>query len=219
MKPYYQDDAVTLYCGDALELLPELAELADVLVTDPPYGMVFRSGRAGTFGDSRIANDEDTSVRDRVLELWGFRPALVFGRWSVPRPVATRMVLTWEKGGHVGMGDLSLPWKPNTEEVYVLGTGFEGRRSSSVIRCNAIAGFVGRAQDGTRLHPTEKPVALLRDLISKCPPGVILDPFAGSCSTLRAAKDLGRRAIGIEQDERYCRPGADRLRQEVLALD
>ena len=53
----------------------------------------------------------------------------MFGRWSEPRPVRTRMVLTWEKGEHVGMGDLSLPWKPNTEEVYVLGSGFTGTRS------------------------------------------------------------------------------------------
>ena len=126
------------------------------------------------------------------------------------------MVLTWEKGEHVGMGDLALPWKPNTEEIYVLGTGFTGTRSGSVLKCYAIAGTVGRAQDGTRSHPTEKPVALMAELIRKCPAGLVADPFAGSGTTLRAAKDEGRRAIGVELEERYCEIAARRLAQDTL---
>lgn len=216
MTPYYADDAVTIYLGDCREVAEWLA--GDVLVTDPPYGMALRSGRGGAFGRSEIAGDDTTEVRDAALALWAGRPALVFGRWSVARPAATRQVLTWEKGEHVGMGDLALPWKPNTEEVYVLGEGFRGRRGSSVLRYLAIAGTVGRADQGTRRHPTEKPVGLMRDLIAKCPLGVVVDPFAGSGSTLRAAKDLGRRAIGVELDERYCEIAARRCAQEVLAL-
>lgn len=214
--PYYQDDFVALYHGDCREI--HAWQFANYLITDPPYGMAFRSGMGGSFGDSEIAGDEDTAVRDWVLDEWGDKPALVFGRWSVPRPVGTRMVLTWEKGNHVGMGDLSLPWKPNTEEVYVLGDGFNGHRGSSVLRHLAIAGTVGRAQDGSRVHPTQKPVTLLRDLVAKCPAGVICDPFAGSGSTLRAAKDLGRQAIGVELEERYCEAAARLLSQEVFDL-
>ena len=214
--PYYQDDLVTLYHGDAREVTAWTD--ADVLVTDPPYGMALRSGMGGKFGDLRIVGDDDTTARDTILDLWGARPALMFGRWSVPRPPGTRMVLTWEKGNHVGMGDLSLPWKPNTEEVYVLGSGFVGPRGTSVLRHHAIAGTVGRADLGTRQHPTEKPVSLMRDLLAKCPPGVVVDPFAGSGTTLRAAADLGRRAIGVEIEERYCEVIARRLSQGAFDL-
>ena len=217
MKPYYSDESVTLYHGDCLEVTEWLA--ADVLVSDVPYGMALRSSRSGAFGDNRVASDEDTSARDAALALWGERPALIFGRWSIPRPEATRMVLTWEKGEHVGMGDLSLPWKPNTEEIYVLGSGFTGHRGGSVLRHLAIAGTVGQAGKGTRRHPTEKPLGLMSELIDKCPPGVIADPFAGSGSTLVAARHLGRLAIGVELEERYCEVIATRLAQGVLTFD
>ena len=216
MKPYYEDDLVTLYHGDCLK---ELAWLeADVLVSDVPYGMAFKSGRQGSLGSSVIAGDSDTVARDGALALWGGRPAIVFGRWSVPRPNGTRMVLVWEKGEHVGMGDLSIPWKPNTEEVYVLGHGFVGKRTGSVLRHLAIAGTVGQAARGTRHHPTQKPLGLMSELIAKCPPGVIADPFAGSGSTLVAAKALGRKAIGVELEEKYCEVAAKRLAQDVLDL-
>jgi hypothetical protein len=215
-EPYYRDDFATIYHGNCHEL-DQWDIAGGVLVTDPPYGMDLKSSRGGAFGDSRIAGDATTEDRDRVLERWGDRPALVFGRWSVPRPNGTRMVLTWEKGEHVGMGDLSLPWKPNTEEVYVLGSGFSGHRGGSVLRHLAIAGTVGQAGLGTRHHPTEKPLGVMTELIGKCPPlAEIVDPFMGSGTTLRAAKNLGRRSIGVEQDERYCEIAARRMCQEVL---
>lgn len=216
MTPYYSDDSVTIYHGDCLEVSEWLD--ADVLVTDPPYGIALRSGRGGSFGASEVAGDESTESRDTVVRRWGERPALVFGKWSITHPAQARAVLIWDKGAHVGMGDLTIPWKPNTEEIYVLGHGFTGHRNTSVLRHLAIAGTVGRADQGTRHHPTEKPVDLLRDLIGNCPPGVIADPFMGSGTTLRAAKDLGRRAIGIEIEERYCEIAAQRCAQEVLAL-
>jgi DNA modification methylase len=173
----------------------------------------------GAFGESKIEGDESTATRDTVLARWGGKPALVFGRWSIPHPAATKMVLTWEKGNHVGMGDLSLPWKPNTEEIYVIGSGFTGHRASAVIRRYAVAGTVGRADLGTRLHPVEKPVDLMRELILACPPEwVILDPFMGCGTTIRAAKDLRRQAIGIEIDPQYCAVAAQRMAQGVLLL-
>lgn len=214
MKPYYEHAGITIYHGDCLETDAWL--MADVAVTDPPYGMRFKSGRLGGHAGELILNDADTTARDGALALWGPRPALVMGRWSVPRPEGTRMVLTWEKGAHVGMGDLSLPWKPNTEEIYVLGSGFSGHRGSSVLKINAVAGCVGRRNRGARNHVTEKPVELMSALLSRCPPGIVADPFMGSGATLVAAKDLGRRAIGIEIDERYCEIAAKRLSQDVL---
>ena len=219
LQPYYQDDLVTLYHGDCREITAWLE--ADVLVTDPPYGMALSSGRKGHHGDLTIAGDLSTEARDMALSAWRNgeqdRPALLFGRWSESRPADTLCVLTWEKGEHVGMGNLALPWKPNTEEVYVLGKWPERavRRRGSVLRHLAIAGTVGKAHEG-RCHPTEKPVALMSDLLSCCPPGTIADPFAGSGSTLVAAKRLGRKAIGVELEERYCEIAARRLAQGVL---
>lgn len=149
-----------------------------------------------------------------MLEKWN-GPALVFGSWRSPRPSGTRAVLTWDKGEHVGMGDLSLPWKPNTEEIYVIGRGFIGRRTGSVLRHLAVAGCVGLRT--SRFHPTEKPVPLMTDLLARCPTEwIVLDPFMGSGTTLVAARELGRRAIGVELSEDYCRIAVDRLRQGVL---
>lgn len=202
-KPYYEDETVTLWHGDCREIDGWLS--ADVLVTDPPYGVAYKSGWDNQFRDVGIANDRTLDARDEALRLWGDRPALVFGSWKMPRPAPTRTVLTWDKGT-VGMGDLSLPWFPCTEEVYVLGGGWVGSRSSAVLR------HVGRNQH----HPTEKPLPLLHALLAKCPPGVVADPFAGSGSTLLAARNVGRKAIGVEVEERYCEVIATRLSQGDL---
>lgn len=212
--PYYDDGCVQIWHADCLET--DVWLNAHALVTDPPYGMAFKSSRKGAFGDSEIEGDADTAARDAVLELWRDMPALVMGRWSVPRPAQTKMVLTWVKGDHVGMGDLSLPWKPNTEEIYVLGNGFRGHRGTSALYHLAIAGTVGNEKQGNRFHPTEKPVGLMVDLIQKCPPGVVADPFMGSGTTLVAAKALGVRAIGVEINESYCEIAAKRCAQGSL---
>jgi hypothetical protein len=150
VTPYYADESVTLYHGDCREAPEWLA--ADVLVTDPPYGIGYKSGaRRQTLARS-IAGDEDTVARDGVLQQWGSKPALVFGTWRIPRPDATRMLLVWDTKGALGMGDLSLPWKPSHQEIYVLGSGFAGRRDSDVITCAPVQslGYNGRQ------HPHEK---------------------------------------------------------------
>jgi DNA modification methylase len=202
LTPYYADASVTLYHGDCREILPHVE--ADVMVTDPPFGMAYSSG----WQARPIAGDSSVAVRDEALAIWGNRPALVFGRWSEPRPAATRARLIWDKGEWPGMGDLALPWGPSDEEVYVLGHGFVGKRSGSVLRIDRMVGATA--------HPNEKPQAILAQLIAKCPPGVVVDPFSGVGSTALAAKNMGRRAIGIEIEERYCEIAAKRLQQGVL---
>lgn len=213
VEPYYQDDLVTLYHGDCREVTQWL--LADVLVTDPPYGMDLRSGRKGEHGDLAITGDQDLALRDGVIERWGGRPALVFGRWSLPAPANSKAMLVWDKGEHTGMGDLSLPWKPDYEVIFVRGKGFTGRRGSSILRHLAPS----PAKSQGRLHPTEKPLSVLTTLLAKCPSGVIADPFAGSGSTLVAAKLLGRSSIGVEIEERYCEIAARRLAQDALPFE
>lgn len=110
------------------------------------------------------------------------------------------------------MGDVSLPWGNGEEEIYVIGSGFSGRRESNVVRARGYAAGASNRPD----HPTPKPVALMEALIEKCPPGVIADPFAGSGGTLLAARNLGRRVIGVELEERYCELIAKRLAQRTF---
>lgn len=213
MSVYYEHAGITILHGDSRELIPSVA--ADVLVTDPPYGIDFESGWTG----SAIENDGDLRVRDEILALWGDLPALVFGSFSMPEPRGTRARLVWHRPGS-GMGDLELPWKPDFEAIYVLGQGFHGRTRESGVLVFAPDAEITKARLLARLvHPHRKPVALMRYLIERCPPGVIVDPFMGSGSTLRAAKDCGRRAVGIEIEERYCELAANRMRQEVFSFD
>lgn len=209
MSLYFQNELVTLYHGDCLEITEWLQ--ADFLVTDPPYGMSYNSNRVKNRESQTIANDQSIEIRNRALEAWGDKPALVFGTWRVEKPLGTKNVLIWSKGDDPGMGDLTLPWGLSHEEIYVIGKGFTGQRESSVLKVN-------KPPIATRPnHPTPKPVALMEKLLTKTV-GVIADPFAGSGSTLLAARNLGRRVIGVELEEKYCELIANRLNQEVFQL-
>lgn len=211
MSLYYEDEHVTLYHGDCLTEHREWLD-ADVLVTDPPYGMSYRSHRVKGRPVRDIAGDNTTGVRDEALAEWGGRPAISFGKWSVERPANVKARLIWSKGEDPGMGDLSFPWGNSDEEIYVHGSGFKGRRGPNVLV------FPKPPVSNRPDHPTPKPVALMEALIAKCPPGVIADPFAGSGATLIAARNLGRKAIGVELEEKYCEIIARRLDQGVLDL-
>ena len=214
-KPFYQDDWVTLYLGDCLTQTAWLD--ADVLCTDPPYGVAWEANRLDSSRARRdastqsIVGDENTAVRDAALSLWGRRPAVVFGSWRKPLPVLPVHRLIWHKAGrHPGVSPN--PWFSTDEEIWLLGSGWVGRPTGTVLTTHE-----QRSLEPARVgHPTPKPVPLMEELIRKCPPGVIADPFAGSGSTLVAAKALGRRAIGVELEERYCEIAARRLAQDVL---
>lgn len=215
-RAYYMDDLVTLYHADSLQE-PDLWQGADVLVTDPPYGLEYRSSfrRNGQSEHKpRLSGDESTWSRDAVLDLWGGKPALVFGSWKTRRPDRVSQTLVWDKSPYVGMGDLSIPWGPSWEEIYVLGKGFSGKRQSGVLHYLPVS--VNFRHSG---HPTPKPVDLMESLISHCPEDwVIVDPFAGSGATLVAARNLGRRVIGVEVEERWCREAVKRLSQPTLPM-
>lgn len=209
MKPYYEDELVTLYHGDCLKITEWL--LADVLVTDPPYGVAFQSAwMTGTQRHKRIAGDETTNVRDEALQRWGSKPSLVFGTWRVPRPENVRQRLIWAKGDDPGLGELSMPWGYGDEEMYVSGNGWSGVRRTNVYR------FPKVAHANNPGHPTPKPVPLMEALIEYAPPGVIADPFAGSGATLLAARNLGRKVIGVECEREYCDLIVSRLAQQAF---
>lgn len=226
MSVYYSDDLVTLYHGDCRKHLAWLD--ADVLLTDPPYGTNFTEGnpkggygrRQNAAGNSRhassrtnvgvegftIANDNDTQVRDEALGMWSGRgPALVFGSPRMPDPPGEWVDrLVWDKT-RPGMN--GGPWRYRHESIYVTA-GFVRTDNAAV---SIIAAFPDQAD-----HIHGKPLALMLRLVAAAPEGVIADPFAGSGSTLAAAKQLGRRIVGVELEERYCEIAARRLTQDTL---
>lgn len=218
MKPYYEDGLVTIYHGDALDVLPTL-DSVDLVLTDPPYGANYVSNTGGRRGKEPIGNDGTRiSLRlyKRIVPLLRAEHMLWFTRWDAWPDVwevlgerfPIRGLLVWDKGTP-GMGDLN-HWGPSYELIASVGRAkTQPPRDQSVLRFSGVS-------HGHRLHPTEKPVALLAYLLTKLQPGSVLDPFMGSGSTLEAAARLGIPAIGVESEERYCEAAAQRLDQGVL---
>jgi len=211
MKPYYEYEGITIYHGDCRDILPTLKSV-DLVLTDPPYGLDYASNHGASWQGTKILGDLDTTLRDSVLAFLSDVPAYVFGTWKTPQPRGVRQILIWDKGPASGMGNLKFPWKNSFEEIYVLGDGFCGSRDEAVLIGYTQVSWESKG----RCHPNQKPLSLIRYLLSKHTAQTILDPFMGSGTTLRAAEDLGRKAIGIEIEERYCEIAAKRLQQEVL---
>lgn len=194
--PYYADELVTLYHGDCREVLGRIA--ADVLVTDPPY-----PNNAGHF-------DESVEVAREILQAGAWREVIAFWSELEPPPVPLPLVAVhvWHRTNVNGR-----PYEPAFQFAA------DGRkRRSEVMQHPAIFNGAGPGCHEYLGHPTQKPKVIMRRLLERTSPGVVLDPFAGSGSTLDAAKFLGRRAIGIEQNERYCEIAARRLAQDVLVI-
>lgn len=227
IEPYYQDDFVQLFHADCLEH-PELWVGADILITDPPYGRGWRgtlnwknqqgSGTGNSANARRIQNDTDTTARDTALQLWGDAPAIVFGDLLLAPPSGTKQVLIYEKAANAGIMAATSGYRRSVEAIYLVGkwpSGIGGR--SAVLHVGGtVAGPTGAA--ALYGHPHAKPIALLDKLINNAGPGVIADPFAGSGTTLVAAKSLGRKSVGFELEEKYCETSAQRLAQDALPI-
>ena len=223
MTPYYEQSGVTIYHGDCREMLPALR--ADLCIVDPPYGIDFVSAWGATsFG--RIVGDHAVAV-DWVPAL-GPDTVYFLTRWDVLEELRVafsatgrkvRDVLVWDKLSH-GAGDPAKAWAPCHELIiYASATALplSRPRPQNVLRFARVDGGAVGTQTRTPLqHPAQKPEPLLRHILSKHDGCSVLDPFMGSGTTLVAAKRLGRRAIGIEIEERYCEIAVRRLQQESL---
>jgi len=208
----------TLHQGDALEYIKEMESNSfDAIVTDPPYGINYQSSSTGHDGGTAlpgIVGDENTLLRDYIIEKFSGKNMIIFGSWKRKKPTNCRGVLIWDKGNHVGMGDLTFPWKPNTEEIYIIGPDFSGKRGSSVLRHNAPVTWNSTTHG--RNHPHEKPVSLLIALLDKLNANIIFDPFMGSGTTGVAAIQLGRQFIGCEINPEYYAIAEKRIAQAAL---
>jgi DNA modification methylase len=216
VTPYYDDGTCTIYHGDCREILPMLPRAsADLIIADPPYGA--GTSRRGIAMGRPWHRSHDFLIGD--TEPFDPTPLLCFPRlvlfganYYADKLPPSGSWLVWDKrrGGTVTPGwngsDAELAWTNLGNSVRVFSHLWTGYKRDSEI--------------SQHYHPTQKPVALMAWIIAQFtqPGDLILDPYMGSGPVLRAAKDLGRRAIGIEIEERYCEIAARRLGQEVLAL-
>jgi site-specific DNA-methyltransferase (adenine-specific) len=224
MKPYYSSSGIEIYHADCREVIPHLPEI-DVVLTDPPYSDVTHEG-ARTFDDTTKLVDFPSVTIEFLREVYSsLAPKLkswlvAFMDW---RHIAS---LEKEPPGGLRFVRFGIWVKPNGAPQFTgdrPATGWEGigvfHREGGKMSWNGggrHAVFIYNKINGS--HPTEKPLPLVSELMSlfSNPGDLIFDPFMGSGTTLRAAKNLGRRAIGIEIEERYCEIAAKRLQQEVL---
>ena len=237
--PYYSDDHVTIYHGDTLDVLAELEISVDAVVTDPPYASGTRteaskssSGamlRAGRFSDRPIELDQMTTtgfvwlmravgqaVRPMLPDGASFLSFIDWRQW--PNLVGAletcnyrvQGMIVWDKGS-MGLGN---GFRAQHELVCHASKGVPTIHDKG---CGNVITHPRQAPDD---HPSPKPEQVMQRLIEvvTVDRGVVLDPFMGSGTTLRAAKNIGRRAIGIELEERYCEIAAKRCAQEVLPL-
>jgi DNA modification methylase len=208
--PFYSDGKRAIYCGDCRTMI-EAVHDCDLFLLDLPYGIALKeNGRNGY--DWEIANDANQSFGASVLEAIADRPTIAFASPMKPWPGKWRQHLVWDKGPAVGGGgDPATCWKQTWELIQVRNTlPLSGKREEAVIRRHI-------TRNAYSLHVCQKPIGLLKYLIQKASSdGIVCDPTCGSGSTLRAAKDLDRYAIGIELEEKYCRVAQKRLAQSVL---
>lgn len=203
MTPYYEHAGITIYHGDCLEVLPHL-DPVDLILTDPPFGIgnfVQTTGNvrgeAVKWNNTTPGGDVFRLIRDKSAHriIWGANYFNCFEGCGA---------LVWNKNQpmpNFSKAEIaSVSWGNKIELIDLTWTNYVNTKDTC--------------------HPCERPIALYKWCITQVPTAVnrILDPFMGSGSVLRAAKDAGIKATGIEIEEKYCEIAAKRLQQEVLAF-
>ncbi len=237
MKPYYEDGSIAIIHGDVLDVLADMEATVDGVITDPPYASGSRleaqkssSGamlRAGRFADRPIELDQMTTTGF----VWLMRAVAAGVRPLLPDGGSLLSFIDWRQWPNLVGALETCNYRVQGMVVwdkghFGLGNGF---RSQHELVCHASKGVPKIHNRGTGNvlraarqdpvdHPSPKPVGVMEHLLRVVipPGGVVLDPFMGSGSTLRAAANLGMRAIGIEAEERYCEVAASRLAQGAL---
>lgn len=224
MKPYYQNNRITLYKGDAVEIMPELQQSFDLVCADPPYHMALASNaKMAGWGDmmnsafwyAHLLKEFHRLTINRSGAVWMFnswRGFSVLQKAAYDAEWPLESLLVWDKqwigpGGTRGL-------RPSYELVGLF------RQEGFSIPDRSIPDIWQHQYSSQRPtgHPAEKPLSLFIRLIDVCGPQVerILDPFSGSGTALLAAKKLGKEAVGIEIEEKYCEMIATRLQQGDL---
>jgi DNA modification methylase len=212
MKPYYEHAGISIIHGDSREILPQLPR-ADLLLTDPPYGI----GESSRKNMSRVKNapptdygfynwDSQPADDDLIkLAIGSARQAIIWGgNYFIGALTPTRGWLVWDKLNSGDFADCELAWTNLPQAVRCFRHMWNGMLRAS-------------ERDVPRCHPTQKPIALMAWCLGFVPEAKsMVDPFCGSGSSLVAAKKRGMVAIGIDLSEQYCEAAAKRLSQEVL---
>jgi site-specific DNA-methyltransferase (adenine-specific)/modification methylase len=212
MTPYYEHAGITIYHGDCREILPTLPKV-DAVITDPPYGARYKSGPNSHNSISSTGKRFTESIRNDDVDFqpipFLIAPDVMFtgAQYFYDRLPAGGSLHVWDKRGDykpLDQSDADIIWHNKPGASRTLHLVWRGL-CRHVEVCEPI------------VHPTQKPVELMVWLIQRVPEvKTILDPFMGSGTTLVAAKNLGRKAIGIEIEEKYCEIAAKRLAQEVM---
>ena len=223
MTPYYEHGGITIYHGDCREILPTLGPV-DLVLTDPPYGVLLgeaNTGQERDFGREAYTQFSDTPEYLTTVVIPAFQLAITKAARAIITPGNRNAFLypvpddvgVWYNPAGTGRG----PWGFILAHlIFYYGkdphAGRKAIASSTWAKNDSVTAF---RKNG---HPCPKPVRFTKWLVTKgsVENEVVLDPFCGSGTTLVAAKNLGRRAIGIEIEERYCEIAAKRLSQEVF---
>lgn len=215
MTPYYDDGIASIYHGDCAEIAPTLGRF-DLLCTDPPYGIgearanhKSRNRNAAKSADYGTSDWDDQPPSDELLAdlcqiaTW---QCVFGGNYFALPPSPAWLVWDKEKRAGIDFAHGELAWTNYGRALQIKRHLWAGYWQADMSRKEE------------RVHPTQKPLAVMSWAIGLCPerPTSVIDPFMGSGTTLRACKDLGIRCVGIEREEKYCAIAAGRLRQSVL---